>query len=125
MYVVGCTHSEACIPCGRLYVHLFERRSLKNFAVGHAIECYTAGEAYRPVAGSRMQASQHFEENFFEADLQRSGKIAMPLFERLRWVARWAQALAHIIAEHSPKLRGLSRIVPGHFRPAAMMREKL
>ena len=125
MNEIGCPDREARISSGRLHEDLFERSLIENLSVGNAIERYSSGQANGFLPGSGVQPAKHFEQDFFQARLQRGCAVAMHLLDRSRRIARRPQALGHIVGEHRAQLGSLVGIAPGHLRAGAMVFEIL
>ena len=87
MNEIGGADRETCVSRGRLHENPFERRLIENFPVGNAIESDTAGETNGLLPGLRMQLAEHFEQNFFQARLQRRRDVEMHLLDRSGGVA--------------------------------------
>src|SRR5262245_49770814 len=59
------------VPGGMLYVHRFERRSLTNLAVHHAVHRAAARQAQMSLTGAALQRGEHVGRRFLEDDLRR------------------------------------------------------
>ena len=123
MHEISGADREPRISRGGLHEDLFEWRLIKNFPIGHAIERHPAGQAHGLLLGSGVQRAKHFEQDFFQARLQRGRAVAMHLFDRSRRIARRSQAFGHIVGEHRAQLGSLVGVAPGHLRAGAMMFE--
>ena len=125
MHEISGADREPRISRGRLHEDLLEWRLIENFPIGHAIERHAAGQAHRLLLGSGVQRAKHFEQDFFQARLQRGRAVAMHLFDRSRGIARGPQALGHVVGKHRAEFGSLIGVAPGHLRAGAMMLEIL
>src|SRR5438309_2181958 len=106
-----------------MYVHLFERRGIKDFSIRDAIESHATGKTNGLEPCSLRKFFQHAEINFFEPRLQRTSQIAVPLLQRFFGSANRPQALRHFIRKHFAERWRLVGFGPGHLRARAVMRE--
>ena len=123
MHEISGADREPRISRSGLHEDLFERRLIENFPVGHAIERHAAGQANGLLLGSGVQRAKHFEQDLFEARLQRGRAVTMHLFDRSRGIARRPQALGHVVGIHRAQFGSLVGVAPGHFRAGAMVLE--
>ena len=117
MHEISGADREPRISGGGLHENLFEWRLIKNFPIGNAIERDPAGQANGLLPGSGVQRAKHFEQDLFQARLQRGRAVTMHFFDRSRGIARGPQAFGHIVGEHRAELGSLVGIAPGHLGP--------
>src|SRR5689334_10050750 len=119
----GRAEREARVACSGLHENLFEGHSAEDFAIRHAVECHTAGEAERLDPGMRIQLAEFFEEDLFEAGLQTGGNVFVFLLKGNFGPSGRTEARLEIIRIETPKYRRFLRISPAHFRAVTMMSE--
>src|SRR5579872_2987112 len=67
------TERKTRIARRRLNENLFERHAVEDFSVSHAIECHTAGETERLLAGLPIESAYPWKQNFLQPRLQARG----------------------------------------------------